>query len=192
MPHLCRQRAFRMRLAWNLVITGAPEMDEDWIKILENSPSRQSQYQGKYQTGVTPSGNNTLSRQQGYVGKLYTLPAIRFSPGNHESRRYCSKQMRCIYCRYKKSTLQEEHQARRTRFGCSICGPQFPLCEDCHDSWHHSEGGHHFEGGHHSEGGHYSEERHQERQRKMDGGEYITGKRLNLEAKSCWKAGIPK
>lgn len=68
MPHLIRQRAFQMRLAWNLVIIGARQLDADWTKILETGqPLRSNKYQGKFRAGITPGGNSTLSRQQGYV-----------------------------------------------------------------------------------------------------------------------------
>lgn len=50
-----------MRLAWNMVIIGARELNEDWTKILETRQSVQSKYQGKFRAGVTPSGNNTSS-----------------------------------------------------------------------------------------------------------------------------------
>lgn len=58
-PHLSRQRAFRMRLAWNLVIMGARELDEDWTKILETGQPVQPRYEGRYRAGATPIGNNT-------------------------------------------------------------------------------------------------------------------------------------
>lgn len=138
-PHLSRQRAFRMRLAWNLVITGAREINQDWTKILEvGQPVRPTGSEGQYLPGggVTPAGNKTTSRQNGYVGALYTLPAMRHSPGNHEKTRYYPRSKLCTYCRYQRSALQQVHKVRYTRFGCNICGPQYPLCEDCYDQWH--------------------------------------------------------
>lgn len=137
-PHLVRQRPFRMRLAWNMIIIGARALDEDWTKILETGQPVQPKYQGKFRAGVTPTGNNTSSRQHGYVGKNYVLPAIRNSPGDHEKVRYQNANaILCTYCRYKRSTLQEAHViVRRTRFGCQICGSDYPLCDDCFDLWH--------------------------------------------------------
>ena len=59
-----------MRLAWNLIITGAREINQDWTKILESGQLLKPQYQGKNQAGATPIGNNASSQQQGYVGLL--------------------------------------------------------------------------------------------------------------------------
>lgn len=110
-----------MRLVWNLVIIGAQELDEDWTKILETDQPMQSGYQ---------------PQQQGYVSKLYSLPAIRQSPGSHEKMRRYSKQMLCTYCRYKRSALQKVHKSRKARLGSQICGSEYPFRNDCFDVWH--------------------------------------------------------
>lgn len=125
-----------MRLAWNLVIIGVRELDKDWTKILETSQPVPARYEGHFRAGATPAGNNTKSRQQGYVGKQYELPAIRQSPGNHGKIRFHSEQMLCTYCRYQRSALQQLHKIRKTRFGCQICGPEYPLCDDRFSHWH--------------------------------------------------------
>lgn len=60
-------------------------MDEDWTKILQSHWPLQPQYQIKNQAGVMPIHNNTLSQQQDYVDKNYSLPAIYFSPENYKT-----------------------------------------------------------------------------------------------------------
>lgn len=72
-PHLTQQRAFRMRLAWNLVIIGARELDEDWTRIFETGQPVQSK--GKFQTGVTPSGNKNIIATARLCGKAL-FPSI--------------------------------------------------------------------------------------------------------------------
>ena len=68
-PHLSRQKDFRMQLAWNLVIMGAREMDEEWTDILATGGPIQPRYKGKYRSGAVPKGNTTKARHRGYVGK---------------------------------------------------------------------------------------------------------------------------
>lgn len=137
-PHLTRQQAFRMRLAWNLVIFGAQELKVDWTRILEfdqRVPTRteQRQYQ---EGGFVPTGNNTTSRSKKYIGAFFELLSIQKSPGDHMELRFFDKKKLCAYCRYKRNTLKQDWKVRQTHFGCQICDDDYPLCKACFGSWH--------------------------------------------------------
>ena len=67
------QRRFQESVAWGLVYEGCEDIDAP------GNPSRP----GVFTHGNEPGGNTTASRQGGYVGKHYSLPACRKAPGNH-------------------------------------------------------------------------------------------------------------
>ena len=135
-PHLTQQRAFRMRLAWNLVILGARMLDEDWTRILTKATPLQPRYRGRYRSGAVPRGNNRESRRQGYVSKHRELDPVRHNPGDHLRIRLYPREKACVLCRYRRNVQRVDVKVHNTRYGCGICGPQNPLCEDCFGSWH--------------------------------------------------------
>lgn len=135
-PPLTQQRAFRMRLAWNLIVLGARELDEDWTSKLRRGMS-QPRYKGSYRSGVIPTGNTPQARSKGYVAKNFQLPLIRFAPGTHELVRMVEgNQQSCTFCRYKRSALGLVGHIKRTRYCCQIYGPNFPLCPNYKQEWH--------------------------------------------------------
>ena len=113
---------------------GARELDEDWTRKLETGHSIQSRNTGRFRSGAVPKGNTIKSRCGGYVSKTYTLPAVRFAPGRHEEAKFYSWDRPCTYCRYLRH--RQPQKIRISRFGCYICGSEYPLCKTCYSQWH--------------------------------------------------------
>ena len=139
------QRRFQESVAWGLVYEGCEDIDAP------GNPSRP----GVFTHGNEPGGNTTASRQGGYVGKHYSLPACRKAPGNHLPIK--GTIAICVFCRYlRQKTLQDPNgreaelflhelggphgSTRRSSFVCQECevgGKQVALCRNvCFKYWH--------------------------------------------------------
>ena len=137
-PRLIKHRNFRRALAWLLVIEGANALDAQWTRYLIELKEQQPQprYKGKLRSGAVPTGNTSQARDAGYIGANWHLPDKRLAPGNHQPTRAFQTTKYCAYCRYLVNVMKEEHSIKRTRFCCSLCGPNYPLCALCQDRFH--------------------------------------------------------
>jgi len=96
---------FRERLAWDLVEEGFRQLNPTRIQELQLvSPPNIPSPNGRHCPGVTPKGNNSLSRAKGYVTKYSSLPPMRKDPVTHKLTRNPTKQKSqlqyCFLCRF--------------------------------------------------------------------------------------------
>jgi hypothetical protein len=145
-PFLVDHRRFRVRLAWNLVLEGARQINPQWVEVL--STEKNPKPRGRSCPGATPTGNNAWSRAHGYVSKNYELPSIRKMPGKHQIVRLSDRSCRyCVFCRFCIKRADEPEVAkvlekmpkkgkkRQTAFGCSVC--KVALCKEfCMRAFH--------------------------------------------------------
>lgn len=130
-----RQRYFRMRLAWNLILEGARDIDTDWATSIATSPKGGPRYKGRFQAGNTPSGNTSRSRARGYITRNWQPPATRLTPGNHQLDKWYRRSQCCCVCRYR-NRHDKQYKVKTSVKCCLTCGPHYPLCEACEPIFH--------------------------------------------------------
>jgi hypothetical protein len=134
---ITKQREYRLSIGWNLVIEGAWTLDRQWSLSLLLNNTLVPTGDGCFKNGNIPLGNSSASRADGYVTKRAQPPAFRLSHEPHNREQRLAKRRQCWPCRYTRtSTRNNAFQPSRTRRCCSICGPQYPLCEACEKEWH--------------------------------------------------------
>ncbi|KAA8914249.1 hypothetical protein FN846DRAFT_670514 [Sphaerosporella brunnea] len=125
-------RRFRIRLAWNLMMERASQINARWME--EVSTQRNLAHHGRYCPGAKPSGNTTQSRVKRYVSKKFELSPLRKSPGHHQitrlSARTSNSSVFCRFCVKQKHLLEVQRvlakmpkpgKKGQTAYGCSTC-----------------------------------------------------------------------